>query len=118
VVKTRKMAKPTRTIKVYLAAPYSHGDREANLRRSIDIAEELMVAGFVVFNPLLDRYHQAVHRHEHSFWMEQGKAWIDCCDMVMRIPGQSLGADEEEDYAEKLNIPVLHNVNMIKSYFI
>ncbi len=41
-------------------------------------------------------------------WLKYDKELIDSCDAVIRIAGDSKGADEEVAYAEKLGIPVFH----------
>jgi hypothetical protein len=42
--------------RVYLAGPYSTGDKEANVRRAVEAADVLWAAGFSVFLPHLTHF--------------------------------------------------------------
>jgi hypothetical protein len=48
-------------------------------------------------------------------WMQICFAWIPQCHGVMRIPGESSGADREVAFAESLGIPVFYSLDEIKT---
>jgi hypothetical protein len=40
-------------------------------------------------------------------------ALLACCDIMVRLPGESKGADLEEQFAKSKNIPVLYNLDAL-----
>jgi hypothetical protein len=96
--------------KVYIASPYSIGDPSVNVRRQIDAAEELINAGFYPYLPLLSHFQHEVHPHDYETWVRLDDAWIPACDALLRLPGESKGADREVALALKLGIPVYYSI--------
>lgn len=96
--------------KVYVASAYSIGDPSANVRRQIDAGEELINAGFYPYLPLLSHYQHEIHPHSYETWVRLDNAWIECCDALLRLPGESKGADEEVRLAGELGIPVFYSI--------
>lgn len=43
-------------------------------------------------------------------WLRLGLAWLRTCDVVVRLPGESAGADAEVAEAERLGLPVVEAV--------
>jgi hypothetical protein len=43
-------------------------------------------------------------------WMGLDLAWVEAADALIRLPGESVGADQEVALARKLGIPVFRNV--------
>jgi len=43
--------------------------------------------------------------------------WLAKCDAVLRLPGESKGADIEKDYALSLGIPVFFSIDDLLEYF-
>jgi hypothetical protein len=56
--------------------------------------------------------------HDYSFWCIYDLAWLEVCDVLLRLPGESPGADREVAFADEHGIPVVCNlpdlVNLIK----
>lgn len=92
--------------KVYVAGPYTHGDVAANVRCAIRAGDAIADAGGVPFIPHLTHFWHLLHGHDHAFWIEQDLAWLRCCDALLRLPGLSIGADQEVLEAERLGLPV------------
>lgn len=87
-------------ISVYIAAPYTADTPEQverNVQRAISMANHLMDYGLLVYCPHLSHYMHAQQPREYEAWMEHGLAWVTRCDAVVRIPGESPGADREVD---------------------
>lgn len=95
-----------RQTRVYVAGPIKKGDRAENLRRGIEAGERLHAAGYVVFIPHLNELWQAQHPHTWTEWLEHDLEWVSQCDAVLRIDGESEGADLEVTFAEVRGIPV------------
>lgn len=103
--------------RVYVAGPISIGDFMANIRRGIDAANDLRRLGFVPFCPFLDAFWQLVHHMEYEEMLAQDFAWIEVCDALYRMPGDSPGADREVEHARSLGIPVYHSMVEIDKDF-
>ena len=104
-------------IKVYIASPYSTGDQAINVRRQIDAANELLNAGFIPFVPLLTHFQHIVHPRSYEEWLDYDLELLIACDAVLRLDGQSNGADIEVKTATKHQIPVFFALNHLKEYF-
>lgn len=99
----------TRTTRVYVAGPLAKGDRADNIRRGIEAGERLRAAGYTPFIPHLNELWQAQHPHSWAEWLSHDLEWVAQCDAVLRIEGESAGADLETRFAEARGIPVFHS---------
>jgi len=104
-------------IKVYIASPYSKGDHATNVSRSIDCADKLIDEGFAPFNPLLYHFHHQLHPRPYEDWMMLDIEWLWFCDALLRLHGESPGADREVEYARDNSIPVFYSTEQIKEYY-
>lgn len=102
---------------IYLACPYSIGDREQNVRNSIEMAQVLDDAGFVVFNPLLNHFAEQFTPRSYDEWLMDDFRWLSKCDAVFRMHGPSAGADREEALAVQLNLPVFRDLDLLLGWF-
>lgn len=93
---------------VYVAGPYSLGDCVENTRLAIDAWKTLVAAGYIPLVPHLSLLCQLVYPMSQEFWYEYDLHLLERCDVMLRIPGISIGADIEADHAEKVGIPVFH----------
>ena len=94
---------------IYLAGPYTlpEGSEEENARRAILVAEELRAAGHYVLCP--HAMYPSWERVPPLSWeevMSQCLAWVTRCDALVRLPGESRGADMEEDLARSAGMTV------------
>jgi hypothetical protein len=96
---------------VYVAGPYTAGDSAVNVRNAIMEAETLRrgAPNIVPFIPHLSHFWHIIEPHHYSYWMEMGFAWIDKCDAMLVLPGESPGREREEEYAKGIGIPVFYN---------
>lgn len=97
-----------RRTRVYIAGPYTGGDVAQNVARAMDVADELLSAGFAPFCPHLSHFLHLHHPHEYETWMDLDMAWLAACDVVLRLPGVSPGADREVAEAHEIGIPVVY----------
>lgn len=100
-------------IKVFISSPYS-GNEEENVNIQQRCANDLINLGFNPFIPLLYHYQEAKFPHPYNKWLELDTDWISVCDVLLRLPGESPGADDEVKHAQKLNIPVVNSVEELK----
>ena len=125
--------------RVYIAGPMTKGDRLENIRQADRAMAELMAAGYSPFNPVLSFWAGNVtcdntygdiiattgHEEEwsefyhfsHADWLSVDKAWVAVADAVLRLPGESVGADEEVAFATQLRIPVFHSIDALRTHF-
>ena len=103
--------------KVYVAGPMSWGSGVGNIRQGVRAASELMIAGHVPFLPHLSHFwsmmmtpHEYDLLNEHELWLDYDREWLIVCDALVRLPGKSRGADQEERWARRHSIPVYYSV--------
>lgn len=104
-------------IKVYIASPYTLGDVAVNVKHQMDAADELIEAGFAPFVPLYFHFQHMAHPRPYEDWTRLDMEWLPCCDCLLRLPGESRGADDEVKYSESLNMLVFFNVSQIISHY-
>jgi len=100
---------------IYIASPYTKGDVAVNVRANIDAANEVALMGFVPFAPLLTHYWHIIHPQPYEFWCQQDLAWLERCDALIRLPGESKGADAEMLRAGQLGMPVFLGMEAFRS---
>jgi nucleoside 2-deoxyribosyltransferase len=98
-------------IKVYIASPYTLGDVAVNVKRQLDCADELMNNGFLPFAPLYSHFQHMAHPRPYQDWVKFDLQWVEVCDCVLRLSGESNGADGEVQYAKQLGKPVFYSMN-------
>ena len=110
-------------ISVYVAGPlYSSGDLVNNTRAAIDAAQKLEQAKLegVVFRPFVPHVYvqtwQLVYQRAHELAQEWDDYWLRKCDLMLRLPGLSVGSDHEEGIAVRHNIPVFYTINAVLCY--
>lgn len=101
-------------ITVYIASPYTIGDVAVNVRNSFLAADRLAKLGYLPFTPLYSHFWHFLSPHPYEFWMEMDKQWVLKCDCVLRLPGESKGADEEVALAINNLIPVFNSIESIE----
>lgn len=92
---------------VYISSPYSIGDKIKNIHRQIKVAHLLMDEGLVPLAPLPGSHvMNGMKWRDYEDWMAVDLEHVARCDAVLRLKGESSGADREVAYAESLGIPV------------
>ena len=96
---------------VYLAAPYTIPDCLENCHKAIQYAHDIQATEQVtVYVPHLSLLWALVMgMHDEDYWKSYDLAFEARCDALLRLPGESIGADDEVTYAEKNNIPVFYS---------
>jgi hypothetical protein len=101
-------------VKVFIAGPYTLGDVAVNVREACLAAEKVWEAGHLPFVPLLYHLWHLVSPHEYRYWTDLDNAWLAECDVLLRLPGESVGADNEVALADLLGTPVVHSVEELR----
>lgn len=97
-------------MRIYIAGPYSGGDVAQNVSTAIYEGDYVARLGHIPFIPHLTHFWHMFLSHEYEFWMAQDMEWLKLCDAILRIPGESKGADREVEVARKLGLIVYVSV--------
>lgn len=116
--------------RVYVAGPITKGNLARNIDRATLAFRELAKAGYAPFCP-----HWSVYCKEttildggvwceatvsggydmvHEDWLNIDLAWVSVADAVLRLPGESKGADREVAHAQSLGIPVYYSIVQLR----
>jgi len=94
---------------VYIAGPYSVGDLGENTHNAIHLMLQLVDMGMYPFCPHASAVvANIVSPRGYKTWMPYDLGWLAKCDVLLRLPGESPGADVEVYEAGRLRIPVIH----------
>jgi hypothetical protein len=93
-------------MKVYIAGPYSIGDVAQNVKRATRLAEYIANQGHTPFLPHLSHFWHLCYDRPYEWWLQYDLEWLAVCHVVVRLKGESNGADKEVEYAKSRNIPV------------
>jgi len=104
--------------RVYVSGPITKGDRRANFKQAADAQKALMAAGFAVLNPMLSMRLPGVFAIPHDTWIANDLPWVALADAVLRLPGESLGADIECEHALIHGVPIFHGIDELKRFFL
>lgn len=109
------------SILVYIAGPYSSSTAEGindNVNFAIWEGEKVLsITNCIPFIPhLLHFWDTLVGGKSYDTWMNIDDEYLKRCDVVLRIPGNSAGADKECERAIELDIPVMHSIDELRMY--
>lgn len=94
---------------VYISAPYSASPQEC-VSRVIDVANQLIINGYTPLVPHLYHFIDQVHGHDYDTWMTMCLNLVMVSDAVLRLSGESKGADRETELAKHMEIPVYETI--------
>lgn len=96
---------------VYIASPYtSYAAKQAAVNMQIDAFAKLRDLGYEPIAPLLSHYIDQRHPASYERWLQWCLAMVGACDVVLRLPGDSDGADREVAEAQRLGKPVVYGI--------
>ena len=104
-------------VKVYIASPYTIGDTAVNVKRQIDMFHTLRNNGFYPFAPLHSHFLHMFEERGYEDWLEWDFVWLESCNCVLRLDGESSGADREVKHAEELGILVFYSLYELFNYY-
>lgn len=92
---------------VYVAGPIT-GDPWGCVRRAVAVYRALAAEGVTGHLPQLSVLHEMIAPQPYEQWMLEGLAMVKRCDGLVRLSGESPGADREVLHAEMLGLPAFH----------
>jgi hypothetical protein len=102
---------------VYIASPYTIGDVALNVRRQLETADRLISLGYCPVAPLLTHFQHLSFPRPYEDWMRIDLEMIRRCDVLLRLEGESPGADREVAHAISNGIPVVRSVDELVCRF-
>ena len=103
---------------VYISSPYTIGDVAMNVRRQLEMSDRLMTLGYCPVAPLLTHFQHICFPRPYEDWMRLDLEMISRCDVLLRMEGESSGADREMDHAISHRIPIMYSVDELVLRFI
>jgi len=103
--------------KVYVAGPYTKGDVAINVRNAFEAANKLADLGFAPFVPHWTHFWHMMFPRPYEFWLELDNQFLPCCEAVLRLPGESNGADKEVALAGASGIPIFYSIESLDAHF-
>lgn len=123
-------------LRIYIAGPIPLGDMLANLRQADEAFFRLLRAGFAPLCPHWSVFAGSARREPdrstyddrsvviatadpmpngttHADWMNADLPWVQCAHAVLRLPGESVGADREVAHARENLIPVFEDIESL-----
>ena len=93
-------------MRVYIAGPYTNPDPVRNAHDAVLSAEEVYKAGHTPFIPHLVLMWDFLTSKTNEAWFLYCLKWLEVCEALIRLPGESSGADREVAFAKRKGIPV------------
>ena len=102
-------------MRVYVSGPYSKGDVAINVKNAIVAADAVLAKGHIPFVPHLTHFWHFISPKPWEVWLRIDIEWVKCCDAVLRLPGESVGADREVEFAKSLGKVIYYDIKDIES---
>jgi len=101
---------------VYIAGPYTLGDVGENVRAAMEAAHAVMDLGCAPIVPHLSHFLHLHRPRPYEDWTRADVAILALCDVVVRLPGPSAGADAEVRVAARRGIPVCDGLPQLAAW--
>jgi hypothetical protein len=102
---------------VYIAGPYTRPCPVANTRAAIEVMHRLWKSGVITpICPHLSLLADMVCPMPYTEWLKLDLELLRRCDAVLRMPGDSYGADCEVDDADRCGIKVFEDENALYAW--
>jgi hypothetical protein len=95
---------------VYVAGPYTRPDPCVNTHAALKAADRLWELGCTPYVPHLTHFWHTMSPRAYEEWMSQHLHFLPRCEALLRLPGESPGADREVARAKELGIPVYDSI--------
>lgn len=102
---------------VYIAGPITVGDTHRHVYNAMGVFKHLHDAGLHPICPHWSALQQMSFPIDYDDWLRYDFDTIAYCDAVLRISGESAGADRETDFATSIRIPVFYDVDRLLEHY-
>lgn len=100
-------------LRIYVAGPMAKGVFAENMRAAYDTAHQIMNRGHWPFVPHLFWHLELWAARSAEEWLGLDKVWLAACDAIIRLPGASVGADLEMQWAGEHGLIAFYSVGDI-----
>lgn len=101
-------------MRIYIAGPYTNGDVAVNVKKAIEAGDFVCrYLGHAVFIPHLTHFWHMLIPGDYEFWLRVDVEWLEVCDAVLRLPGESKGADREVKLARGMGKSIYTSISQI-----
>ena len=97
----------------YIAGPYSQGDVCENVRKACFAGDAILKKGHIPFIPHLTHLWHLISPKPYKEWLRIDIEMMSICDAVLRLTGESKGADSEVAEAQKLCMIIYYSLEDI-----
>jgi hypothetical protein len=101
---------------IYIASPYTVGDVAGNVHIQIEAAHKILDLGHCPIVPLLSHYLHIHRQRDYEDWVKMDLAIIPRVDALIRLPGESRGADSEVELAKSTGVKVVFGWPELESW--
>ncbi len=101
---------------VYIVSP-GKGDAALNLRNAILIAEEMWNDGIASIVPALRFFQHMFSPRPNREWFNHDCEIMKRCDVLLRLPGESVAADQLVGLAGECGIPVFTTYKELLTFY-
>ena len=91
-------------------------DIAANIHVAITAGDSLVELGYMAYVPQVSHLWHMVSPKPYEYWLSLDLAILKHCTAVLRLRGESKGADIEVKFAKDNNIPVFFNIPDVVGY--
>jgi Domain of unknown function (DUF4406) len=88
-----------------------------SIRIGSKAANDLADLGFAPFVPHFTHFWHILYPRPYEFWLALDNQFLPDCDAVLRLPGESSGADKEVALAEQLGLPIFYQIATLDAHF-
>ncbi len=101
---------------IYIACPYTQGDVAVNVHKAIVAANEIAYMGAIPYVPIWTHFWHLITPKPWEFWIKLDSYFVGISDALLRLPGESRGADREVGQADILGIPVFYQYDDLRKW--
>jgi hypothetical protein len=89
---------------------------EKGIHMAVVAAEQLVAEGFVPYLPQLQALWNMISPKDdiYGYFLKMDFTWIDVCDALLRLPGESYGGDKEVAYCLGIGKPVFYSITDVR----
>lgn len=98
---------------VYVSGPLTTGMLTANVRRACEAGAALLRHGYAAIVPHTNVLWECIEPLTYDDWLRHDLELIRHVDVVLRLPGDSHGADVETEWAAVLGKPVYSSLEAL-----
>ena len=98
---------------IYISGPFTLGDQIVNVRNACLVGDEILKLGHWPVVPHLTAFWHAITPKSWQEWLDIDLAILNKCDALLRLPGESKGADAEVRKAQELGLKVYFDLSEV-----